>query len=70
MNAIEWELVHDFGPAISVRLLASGATPQGLAMYAAVVSSSGESSLLRSPDGGKTWAPVVIPGSQQGCSQC
>lgn len=69
VNAVQWELVHDFGPDISwATLLASGWSPDGLALYANLSSwvdkSTGEvgpPALHRSLDGGQTWASLLIP---------
>jgi hypothetical protein len=70
VNAVHWELVHDFGHDVQVELLASGWSPQGLALYANVwpltwldASSAqvGAPVLSRSLDGGQTWAAMSLP---------
>ena len=67
---VQWELVHDFGPDTQVSLLASGWSPQGLAIYANIFpltplagggASVGNPVLHRSPDGGQTWEPLATP---------
>jgi hypothetical protein len=69
MNDIRWEMVRDFGPDVSwTTLLASGWSPEGLALYANLsswldksVGSVGPPVLHRSLDGGQTWKPLPIP---------
>jgi hypothetical protein len=69
VNAIQWELVHDFGPDISwATLLASGWSPDGLALYANLSAWTDKSTgavgspvLYRSLDGGQSWSPLPIP---------
>ena len=69
VNAVQWERVHDFGPDVSwATLLASGWSPQGLALYANlspwIDKSTGEVGppvLYRSLDGGQTWSPLPLP---------
>jgi hypothetical protein len=69
MNAVRWELVHDFGPDVAwASLLASGWSPQGLALYANLspwldkaTGSTGSPVLHRSRDGGRTWDPMPLP---------
>jgi hypothetical protein len=72
---IRWELVHDFGPATSVTLLASGSGLQGVVLYALLqpVSPdvacyyqnegrfSGPKVLNVSVDGGQTWTSLPLP---------
>lgn len=67
---VQWELVHNFGPDTQVSLLASGWSPQGLAIYANIFAltpltgggaSVGYPVLHRSPDGGQTWEPLATP---------
>jgi hypothetical protein len=66
---VRWEMVHDYGPDFSwATLLASGWSPQGLALYANLspwldrsTGRSGEPALYRSLDGGGTWAPLPVP---------
>ncbi len=67
---VQWEFVHDFGGDVMVELLASGWSPQGLALYANVWSVKklddsqaeiGDPIVYRSPDGGQSWAPLPIP---------
>ncbi len=70
LNDIHWELVHDFGRDVMLDLLASGWSPEGLALYAsfwpldwkdAGFAEVGEAVLRRSLDGGQTWIPLPIP---------
>jgi hypothetical protein len=67
---VQWGLVHDFGRDVDVELLASGWSPQGLALYANLSplewedeewAEVGVPELFRSLDGGLTWAPLPIP---------
>ncbi len=60
LNAIVWEKVYDFGQAGWVTVLASGWSPQGLALYARITPDNGESYVQRSADGGKTWTTLAI----------
>jgi hypothetical protein len=65
VNGVQWELVHDFGGDVAwATLLASGWSPQGLALYALLTpwldkpsGTIGDPVLHRSLDGGLTWAP-------------
>jgi|GEM_PF-1042203 len=70
VNDVRWELVHDFGRDVQVSLLASGWSPEGLALYANVwplewkdanFAEVGDPALHRSLDGGETWTPLPIP---------
>lgn len=70
LNDVRWELAHDFGPDVSwASLLASGWSPEGLALYANLSffvdkKTSAEVSppvLHRSLDGGQTWELLPIP---------
>lgn len=67
---VPWELVHDFGRDASVQLLASGWSPDGLALYANISpldwqpeghARVGDEVLHWSPDGGQTWEAFPIP---------
>jgi hypothetical protein len=67
---VRWELVHDFGSDVQVSLLASGWSPQGLALYANMWpltplsgggASVGSPVLYRSLDGGQSWEPLATP---------
>ena len=67
---VQWELVHDFGSNVQVSLLASGWSPQGLAIYANMSlltplagggASVGAPQIHRSLDGGQTWEPLATP---------
>jgi hypothetical protein len=69
VNDVRWELVHDFGRDVQVSLLASGWSPEGLALYAnlwpldwkdASYADVGEPAVHRSLDGGKSWMPLPI----------
>jgi len=68
VNAVQWEQVHDFGPEVSwATLLASGWSPEGLALYANLsawihrdTGEVGPPVLHRSLDGGQTWSPLPI----------
>jgi hypothetical protein len=68
-NAVVWEKVSDFppGPWGYASMLASGATPQGLALFVKLAPTNCSSSdarcdpfVQRSVDGGKTWKRLVI----------
>ena len=72
MKNVRWELVHDFGEDSAgqwVMVLASGWSPQGLALY--VRFDLGNCSPLqgiictslvqRSTDGGQSWTPLALP---------
>jgi hypothetical protein len=59
VNAIRWEQVLDFGPGVQGELLASGWSPQGLALYANLTQ-TGLPVLHRSEDGGQMWTPLSI----------
>jgi hypothetical protein len=70
LNDVRWELVHDFGRDVMVDLLASGWSPEGLALYAnfwpldwkdAGFAEVGEAVFRRSLDGGQTWIPLPVP---------
>ncbi len=73
---VRWELVHDFGPNTEADLLASGWSPQGLALYANLsIPSTCQGdfcpelpppTLYRSLDGGRTWSPLPIPNGETG----
>jgi len=63
---VRWELVHDFGEDATVQLLASGASPQGLILYANIRPLSreyeeGNPVLSVSLDGGHSWTRLPIP---------
>ncbi|MEM7344908.1 MAG: two-component regulator propeller domain-containing protein [Chloroflexota bacterium] len=61
-NAIDWELLHNFGETIEVEILASGWSPNGQAIYANLKDTtlSHEVVLHRSLDGGYSWRPLPI----------
>ncbi len=61
MNSIKWVKVYDFGELKWATMLASGWSPQGLALYARVILTTGESAVFRSLDSGKTWTAIKIP---------
>jgi len=67
---VQWELVHDLGANVQLSLLASGWSPQGLAIYANMWpltplagggAGVGSPVLHRSLDGGHTWEPLTTP---------
>jgi hypothetical protein len=67
---VQWELIHNFGSDAQVSLLASGWSPQGLAIYANIWpltpltgggATVGNPALYRSLDGGQTWGPLATP---------
>jgi hypothetical protein len=62
---VSWELVQDLGVKVDARLLASGAGPQGLILFAnlslAPDYASSASIPYRSLDGGKTWERLNVP---------
>jgi len=68
VKAVTWDQIYDFGENVIVNLLASGWSPQGLALYARVMPTNCSSvtdpkciaSVQRSLDGGKSWAQLVI----------
>ena len=60
INAVTWELVRDFAASLRVVLLASGDSPQGLALYAQFLPLDGDPYVQRSLDGGKTWAMMDV----------
>lgn len=69
VTAITWDLVHDFGAGQAVRVLATGPSAGGVALYAnlATTAQAGGATAgaylpYRSPDGGTTWERIVIPG--------
>ncbi len=74
VNQVTWEMVHDFGEGTLVTVLASGWSPQGLALYARLSPAncsplagvSCDSTVQRSLDGGRSWSPVVIPVQSDG----
>lgn len=70
VNDVRWELVQDFGRDVDAELLASGWSPQGLALYANLWSLEwrdegyavrGAAVLHRSLDGGHTWTALPLP---------
>jgi hypothetical protein len=63
-GALNWEQVFQFDPNMTVNILASGATPQGLALYVTLEPKSGTnvtSTVYRSTDSGRSWSPLDIP---------
>ncbi len=61
MNNVKWEKVYDFPNNRWATMLASGGSPQGLALYVRVRLPTQEQALMRSLDGGKTWNAIKIP---------
>jgi hypothetical protein len=59
VNTIQWKFVYDFGSGVQAQLLASGWSPEGVALYANLTQ-AGQPILSRSLDGGQTWAPLPI----------
>ena len=70
IGKISWEMVHEFGANVLVAVLASGATPQGLAIYVRLSTANCSPStgipcysfVQRTTDNGKTWTTVDVPG--------
>lgn len=62
VNAVQWEVLYDFGDEVQVQLLASGWSPYGLALYANLKGTAQEAEPVfhRSLDGGQTWQPLPI----------
>jgi len=68
VKAVTWDQIYDFGENVVVYLLASGWSPQGLAIYARVTPTNCNSttdpkcitSVQRSLDGGKSWTQMQI----------
>jgi hypothetical protein len=69
VRKVKWQRVKDFGPDFIVDLLASGWSPQGLALYVQAWplkpmtggAAVGAPFLARSPDGGKSWEMIPTP---------
>jgi hypothetical protein len=70
LGQVTWQLVHDFGAYARADVLASGWSPQGLALYANIWlltplggggASVGHAVLYRSPDVGQTWQALATP---------
>ncbi len=59
-SVLQWEKVHDFGQAGWVTVLASGESPQGLALYVRIAPTDGSPYVIRSVDGGATWSVLSI----------
>ncbi len=66
-KAVVWEKVSDFPPELWATLLASGGTPQGLALFVRLAPSNCnvydarcDPLIERSVDGGKTWKRLAI----------
>ena len=59
-NSIWWERIHDFGAVAYARVLASGSSSQGLALYVEVAALDGSITVQRSPDSGQSWATMTI----------
>jgi hypothetical protein len=68
VRAVTWDQIYDFGENLIANLLASGWSPQGLALYARLTPTNCNNvtdpkcitSVQRSLDGGKNWVPLVI----------
>jgi hypothetical protein len=72
LNDVRWEPVHDFGADVWVALLASGWSPQGVALYLSARTIThlggggidiGPPVVQRSEDGGQSWVALSIPGN-------
>lgn len=60
INAIQWELVYDFGQDQRVELLGSGWRQGELALFINLRGDTDISSLHRSIDRGQTWSPLPV----------
>ena len=63
-NEVRWEQVYNFGSGVKIDLLASGASPSGLALYVSDTPLHGverTQTLHRSLDGGQTWHRISSP---------
>ena len=70
IGKISWEMVYEFSANVLTTVLASGSSPQGLALYVRLSSANCNPGagipcytlVQRSLDSGKTWALLDIPG--------
>lgn len=63
-NAITWQKVYDFGSDVKIDLLASGSSPDGVALYISQTPLQGlrrNQTLHRSLDGGQSWQQIRYP---------
>lgn len=61
INSVAWESVYEFGDDLWASILASGTTPQGLALYVRLTDfDNNRTALMRSLDSGKTWKTIEI----------
>ncbi|MGB0384270.1 MAG: hypothetical protein ACPGWR_05530 [Ardenticatenaceae bacterium] len=63
-NEVRWEQVYNFGSGIKIDLLASGSSPNGLALYLSHLPLHGTQrtqTLHRSLDSGQTWQKITYP---------
>lgn len=61
INRVQWEWVYEFGDKLWATMLASGWSPQGLALYVRLRDyDSSRSRVVRSLDGGRTWDALLI----------
>ncbi|MGB0388199.1 MAG: WD40/YVTN/BNR-like repeat-containing protein [Ardenticatenaceae bacterium] len=60
-NQIEWELAQDFNDVL-VELLATGQSPDGLAIYVNLRPRPGDpATAMKSLNGGRTWSLITLP---------
>ena len=60
INAIQWDLVYDFGPDQRAKLLGSGWHQGELALFISLKGDTNISTLHRSIDRGQTWTPLPV----------
>ena len=61
ISKVAWEPVYEFGDNQWATILASGTTPQGLALYVRLTDlENNRSTIVRSLDTGKTWKAIEI----------
>ncbi|MDQ4075961.1 MAG: hypothetical protein M3220_06910 [Chloroflexota bacterium] len=62
VDEVRWQKVHDFGPGLNVKLLASKRSNQGLTLFASFdpLDDQSPAQLHRSHDGGQSWQPLTI----------
>jgi hypothetical protein len=70
IGKISWQMINEFGANVFATVLASGATPQGLAIYVRLMNANCNPSagiqcypiVQRTLDNGKTWTTIHMPG--------